>query len=83
MGEQDNSPKMVSVGQADLAVTIAEGMFGLERPEGMSAEDALKQFSPELRESLLAAALNALDYFVRSMNNAGCEASVFADTDIQ
>jgi hypothetical protein len=49
---------------AELACRIAEAITQSERPDGMTAAEALEDISEETRSDMLRAADRAMEYFV-------------------
>lgn len=48
---------------AELAVMMCEASYGINRPEGMTAQQAFEAMEPECREGWRRAVFVALGYF--------------------
>lgn len=58
------------VDPAELAVRLCEAQYGLKRPQGSSAREALDGMDEEVRLAWLRSAKAAADYFVDLINDA-------------
>lgn len=64
MSADRKAQKLVTaIDEAELCCLIVEGMFGLRRPAGMSATDALTSMDRETRDGARRAARKVMAYW--------------------
>ncbi len=55
--------RIAEISEAELAVRIGEAMLGMERPAGLTAEQALDTVSDDARDAIRQAARAAMEYW--------------------
>jgi hypothetical protein len=54
---------IAAISEAELAIRLCEANYGLRRPAGLTAEQALDAMEPECRDGWRASARAAMEYW--------------------
>jgi hypothetical protein len=62
--------EVAEISEAEIAVRIMEGLLGMHRPSGATAEEALAGMPSDSRDGARRAARNAMDYIRECVSKA-------------
>ena len=67
---QARAKYIAPISEAELAVRMCEASYGLARPDGLTAEQALDAMTAECRDGWHRAARAAMNYWAECISNA-------------